>query len=104
MGNGFSARVMSSEREWFSGNVQSVSIPMSDGPTVLFAHYTPALFRLSDGAIVLTDASGKRRALLVRGGCCFVDGRTAEIFAPEVVVLSETEPAAIFDSVRRMQA
>jgi F-type H+-transporting ATPase subunit epsilon len=78
----FSFELVSPERVLFSGNVDAVILPGTEGEMTVLANHAPVLTALKTGFLVVTDSPGTGRRILVRGGF-------AEINASGLTVLAE---------------
>lgn len=64
----FSFELVSPERVLFSGDVDAVVLPASEGDMTVLPGHTPVMTALKTGFLVITDRPGNGRRVLVRGG------------------------------------
>lgn len=64
----FNFELVSPERVLFSGSVDAVVLPASDGDMTVLAGHAPMMTTLKTGFLVITSNPGNGRRILVRGG------------------------------------
>src|SRR5919112_5991009 len=64
----FNFELVSPERVLFSGAVDAVVLPASEGDMTVLAGHAPVMTALKTGFLVITDRPGNGRRILVRGG------------------------------------
>ena len=64
----FTFELVSPERVLFSGAVDAVVLPASEGDMTVLAGHAPTMTALKTGFLVITDKPGNGRRVLVRGG------------------------------------
>jgi F-type H+-transporting ATPase subunit epsilon len=64
----FTFELVSPERVLFSGAVDAVVLPASEGDMTVLAGHAPTMTALKTGFLVITDKPGNGRRILVRGG------------------------------------
>jgi F-type H+-transporting ATPase subunit epsilon len=64
----FSFELVSPERVIFSGDVDAVVLPASEGDMTVLPGHSPVMTALKTGVLVVTDRPGNGRRVLVRGG------------------------------------
>jgi F-type H+-transporting ATPase subunit epsilon len=64
----FTFELVSPERVLFSGAVDAVILPASDGDMTILAGHAPIMTTLKTGFLVVTTTVGNGRRVLVRGG------------------------------------
>ena len=88
-----SFELVSPERVLFSGDVDAVMLPASEGDMTVLPGHAPTMTALKMGFLVITDRPGNGRRVLVRGGFADVSesGLTvlAERALPEEEVTQE---------------
>ena len=89
----FTFELVSPERVLFSGAVDAVVLPASEGDMTVLAGHAPTMTALKTGFLVITDKPGNGRRILVRGGFADVNqtGLTvlAERALPEEEITQE---------------
>jgi F-type H+-transporting ATPase subunit epsilon len=88
-----SFELVSPERVLFSGDVDAVVLPASEGDMTVLPGHAPTMTALKTGFLVITDRPGNGRRVLVRGGFADVNesGLTvlAERALPEEEITQE---------------
>ena len=64
----FNFELVSPERVLFSGDVDAVVLPATEGDMTVLAGHAPTMTALKTGFLVITDKPGNGRRILVRGG------------------------------------
>jgi F-type H+-transporting ATPase subunit epsilon len=64
----FTFELVSPERVLFSGAVDAVILPATDGDMTILAGHAPIMTTLKTGFLVITTTVGNGRRILVRGG------------------------------------
>lgn len=64
----FNFELVSPERVLFSGSVDAVVLPATDGDVTVLAGHAPLMTTLKTGFLVITDKPGNGKRVLVRGG------------------------------------
>jgi len=89
----FTFELVSPERVLFSGDVDAVMLPGSEGEMTVLPCHAPVMTALKTGFLVITDRPGNGRRILVRGGFADVsqNGLTvlAERALPEEEITQE---------------
>ena len=85
--------LVSPERILFSGDVDAVVLPATEGDMTVLPGHAPMMTALKTGFLIITDRPGNGRRVLVRGGFADVnqDGLTvlAERALPEEEITQE---------------
>ena len=77
----FTFELVSPERILFSGAVDAVVLPASEGDMTVLAGHAPMMTALKTGFLVITDTPGNGRRVLVRGGFADVNPRGLTVLA-----------------------
>jgi F-type H+-transporting ATPase subunit epsilon len=64
----FNFELVSPERVLFSGDVDAVVLPATEGDMTVLAGHSPVMTALKTGFLVITSTPGNGRRILVRGG------------------------------------
>ncbi len=64
----FNFELVSPERVLFSGDVDAVVLPATEGDMTILAGHSPVMTALKTGFLVVTSTPGNGRRVLVRGG------------------------------------
>ena len=83
----------------FSGDVESVVIPGSEGEMTILPLHAPVLTSLRPGVLVMTDAKGPQK-IFVRGGFAEVNPKGLIVLAERAIPESEMsdEDKALLDN------
>jgi F-type H+-transporting ATPase subunit epsilon len=90
----FTLELVSPAKLLFSGAVDSVGVPGSDGDMTIMANHAPMMAALRPGIVTVTDARGSRR-LYVRGGFADVNASGLTILAEQATPVEELNAEAI---------
>jgi F-type H+-transporting ATPase subunit epsilon len=89
----FTFELVAPERVIFSGDVDAVVLPATEGDMTVLPGHAPMMTALKTGFLIITDRPGNGRRVLVRGGFADVnqDGLTvlAERALPEEEITQE---------------
>ncbi len=77
----FSFELVSPERILFSGDVDAVILPGTEGEMTVLEGHAPVLTGLKTGFLVITDEPGAGRRILVRGGFAEINQRGLTVLA-----------------------
>ncbi|WP_029029441.1 F0F1 ATP synthase subunit epsilon [Salinarimonas rosea] len=84
----FPFELVSPERIIFSGEVETVVIPASEGEMTLLADHAPMMTSLKTGFLVVGSGKGEER-ILVQGGFVDVGPKGATVLAERAMPVSE---------------
>ena len=77
----FTFELVSPERTLFSGDVDAVVIPATEGDMTVLPGHAPTMTALKTGFLVVTTAPGNGRRVLIRGGFADVNQRGLTVLA-----------------------
>ncbi len=77
----FNFELVSPERVLFSGDVDAVVLPASEGDMTVLPGHAPVMTALKTGFLVITNTPGNGRRVLVRGGFADVSQRGLTVLA-----------------------
>jgi F-type H+-transporting ATPase subunit epsilon len=95
----FHFELVSPEKLLFSGDVDSVVAPGSDGQFTVLANHAPVMTTLKAG-VVTYDAGGKTEKLFVRGGFADVGATGFTILAEQAIPLAELDATKIDGDIK----
>ncbi len=78
---GLTFELVAPERTLFSGDVDAVVLPASEGDMTVLPGHAPMMTALKTGFLVITDRPGNGRRILVRGGFADVNQRGLTVLA-----------------------
>lgn len=96
----FHFELVSPERVLFSGDVESVVVPGSDGDMTILKDHAPLMTTLRPGVVAVSDAAGKASKLFVRGGFADVNASGFILLAEQALPLEQLDAAAIEREIR----
>jgi F-type H+-transporting ATPase subunit epsilon len=85
----FTFELVSPERLLFSGQVQQVVVPGTEGDFAVLKDHAPVMSTLRPGVAVITDDAGKTQRLFVRGGFAEVNASGLTILAEQALPVEE---------------
>src|ERR1700689_435463 len=93
----FHFELVSPDKSQFSGEVETVLVPGSEGDFLVLKDHAPVMASLRPGVVAIAEAAGKETRFFVRGGF-------ADVNPGGVIVLAETAiPAHDLDADRLAQ-
>ena len=96
----FNFELVSPERLLFSGAVQQVVVPGTEGDFAVLKDHAPVMSTLRPGVAVVTDEKGATQRLFVRGGFAEVSARGLTILAEQAVPVEEVSDEVIAAEVK----
>ena len=91
----FSFELVSPERLLFSGEVESVVVPGTEGEMTVMKDHAPLMTTLKPGVVSVEEAAGKTSRLFVRGGFADVAPTGLTILAESAVPVEQLDAAKI---------
>ena len=85
----FQFELVAPERMLFSGEVDAVVLPASEGDMTVLAGHAPTMTALKTGFLVITDRPGNGRRILVRGGFADVNQSGLTVLAERALPAEE---------------
>jgi F-type H+-transporting ATPase subunit epsilon len=95
----FHFELVSPERLIFSGEVEQVVVPGSEGVFTVLENHAPTMSTIRPGVIEVTSASGASK-LFVRGGFADVSDKGLTILAEQAIPVAELDGAKIDADLR----
>ncbi len=95
----FHFELVSPERLIFSGEVEQVVVPGSEGVFTVLRNHAPMMSTIRPGVIEVTSATGPSK-LVVRGGFADVSEKGLTILAEQAIPVSELDGAKIDADLR----
>ncbi|WP_293866785.1 F0F1 ATP synthase subunit epsilon [uncultured Alsobacter sp.] len=96
----FNFELVSPERLLFSGPVQQVVVPGTEGDFAVLKDHAPVMATLRPGVAVVTDEKGATQRLFVRGGFAEVSANGLTILAEQAVPVEEVTDEVIAAEVK----
>jgi F-type H+-transporting ATPase subunit epsilon len=91
----FAFELVSPERVLFSGEVDAVILPGSEGDMTVLAGHAPVMTALKAAFLVITDRPGNGRRVLVRGGFADVSQSGLTVLAERALPEEEITPEVL---------
>jgi F-type H+-transporting ATPase subunit epsilon len=91
----FPFELVSPEKMLFSGDVDSVVVPASEGEMTVLAGHSPVMSALKPGVVTISEGKGQAKRLFVRGGFADINDGGLTILAEHAVALDEVKPDAL---------
>jgi len=96
----FNFELVSPERLLFSGEVEQVVVPGTEGDFAVLKDHAPVMSTLRPGVAVITDGKGGTQRLFVRGGFAEVSAAGLTILAEQAVPVEEITDEVIGAEVK----
>ncbi|MEO6609581.1 MAG: F0F1 ATP synthase subunit epsilon [Aestuariivirga sp.] len=87
----------------FSGDVDSVVLPGTEGEMTILPQHAPLLTALRPGIVVVASASGAQK-IFVRGGFAEVNPQGLTVLAERAIPTTELDAAAMVQQVKDSEA
>ncbi len=91
------------ERVLFSGEVEAVLLPGSEGDMTVLPGHAPVMSTLKAGFVVITNHKSEGSRILVRGGFAEVNERGVTVLAERATPLEEVTPESIDREILTLQ-
>jgi F-type H+-transporting ATPase subunit epsilon len=91
----FSFELVSPERLMFSGQVESVVVPGTEGAFTVLKDHAPLMSTLKPGIVEIAETASKTQRLFVRGGFADVSPTGLTILAEQAIPVEELDAARI---------
>jgi F-type H+-transporting ATPase subunit epsilon len=91
------------ERTLYSGEVESVQLPGSEGEMTVLPGHAPVLTTLRVGVIVVTESQGSGKRIYVRGGFADVGPTSVTVLAERAAPIEELTPESIDRDIEAAQ-
>lgn len=85
----FNFELVSPERVLFSGDVDAVVLPATEGDMTVLAGHAPTMTTLKTGFLVITSTPGNGRRILVRGGFADINQNGLTVLAERALPAEE---------------
>jgi F-type H+-transporting ATPase subunit epsilon len=91
----FHFEMVSPEKLVFSGEVESVTVPGTEGEFTVFKDHAPVISSLKPGIVVIEEPSARKSRLFVPGGFAEVGPSGLTILANQAIDLAELDAAKL---------
>ena len=99
----FRFELVSPEKLLFSGDVESVVVPSTEGEFMVMANHAPVMASLRPGVVTVGETAGGTSKLYVRGGFAEVSAKGLTILAEEAIPLAELDAAKLDQQLRNAE-
>jgi F-type H+-transporting ATPase subunit epsilon len=99
----FPFQLVSPEKLLFSGDVESVVAPGSEGQFTVLKEHAPVMTTLKPGVVQIDAGAGRIEKLFVRGGFADVNAAGFTILAEQAIPLSELDAVKIAADIKIAQ-
>ena len=96
----FNLELVSPEKLLFSGAVNDVLVPGTEGEFVVMAGHMPVMTALRPGIVDICDADGKHTRLFVRGGFADVTNTSLTLLAEQAIPLAELDSIKLDQQIK----
>lgn len=96
----FHFELVSPERLIFSGAVEQVVVPGSEGAFTVLANHAPMLSTIRPGVVEIFESANKTNKLFVRGGFADISSKGLTILAEQAIALADLDAAQIDAQLR----
>lgn len=83
------------ERSLYSGEVESVQLPGTEGEMTVLAGHAPVLTSLRVGVIVVTERQNSGKRIYVRGGFADIGPTSVTVLAERAAPIEELTPESL---------
>ncbi len=91
----FHFELVSPEKLLFSGDVESVAVPGSEGEFTVLKDHAPTMTAIRPGVVEIVEGNAKKTRLFVRGGFADVASSGLTILAEQAIPVEQLDTAAI---------
>jgi F-type H+-transporting ATPase subunit epsilon len=95
--------LVSPERVLFSGEVEAVLLPATEGDMTVMPGHEPTITTLKAGFVVATDHKNHGERVLVRGGFAEINAAGVTVLAERATPIEELTPASIDREITELQ-
>jgi F-type H+-transporting ATPase subunit epsilon len=97
----FQFELVAPERILYSGQVEAVELPASEGDMTVLAGHAPAMTTLQTGFLVIAEGAGKGRRILVQGGFADIGPGLATVLAERAMPAEELSAETLDAEIKR---
>ncbi|TDR93136.1 F0F1 ATP synthase subunit epsilon [Enterovirga rhinocerotis] len=91
------------ERILFSGDVEAVMLPGTEGDMTVLPGHAPVMAMLKTGFVQITDHENKGRRVLIRGGFAEINQQTVTVLAERATPVEEVTPQTIDQEINELE-
>ncbi|MCE4223223.1 F0F1 ATP synthase subunit epsilon [Methylobacterium sp. C25] len=91
------------ERTLYSGEVQAVQLPGTEGEMTVLPKHAPVLTTLKVGVITVTETSGHGKRIYVQGGFADIGPEAVTVLAERAAPIEEVNPAMLDKEIEQAE-
>jgi len=91
------------ERTLYSGEVQAVQLPGTEGEMTVLPKHAPVLTTLKVGVITVTETSGSGKRIYVQGGFADIGPESVTVLAERAAPIEEVNPAMLDKEIEQVE-
>ena len=91
------------ERVLFSGEVEAVMLPGTEGDMTVLPGHAPVMAMLKTGFVQITDHKNEGRRVLIRGGFAEINQDGVSVLAESATPVEEVTPETIAREIEALQ-
>lgn len=91
------------ERVLFSGEVEAVMLPGTEGDMTVLPGHAPVMAMLKTGFVQITDHKDEGRRVLIRGGFAEINQTSVTVLAETATPVEEVTPETIAKEIEALQ-
>ncbi len=95
--------LVSPARLLFSGDVEAVSIPGSEGDMMILPNHAPVLSTLKPGIVIVTKEGGNTDKIFVCGGFAEVNASGLTLLAETAIPLADLDTATLAQQIKNAE-
>jgi F-type H+-transporting ATPase subunit epsilon len=99
----FHFELVSPEKLLFSGDVEAVVVPGTEGDFQMLKGHAPTMSMLRPGVVVVDETDAKTSKLFVRGGFAEISDKGLTILAEQAIPLAELDGAKLDQEIRNLE-
>lgn len=99
----FHFELVAPERILYSGEVEAVELPATEGDMTVLAGHAPAMTTLQTGFLVVGEGSSKGKRILIQGGFADIGPKGATILAERATPVEELTAASLEEEILRVR-
>lgn len=99
----FHFELVSPEKLLFSGEVESVVVPGSEGAFTVLKDHAPVMSTLKPGIVEIAESASKKARLFVRGGFADVAASGLTILAEQAIPVEELDSGRIAAEIKNAE-
>ena len=99
----FHFELVSPEKLLFSGDVEAVVVPGTEGDFQILKGHAPTMTTLRPGVVSIDETDAKNVRMFVRGGFAEVSGKGLTILAEQAIPLADLDAAKLDASIKDLE-